>query len=348
MMAENDGLPIVLITGVGTLGSPLAELLARQQPDSTLILVDPGVVREYHARKSTYRHSDIGQRKAIAEAQHLRDIAPHMWVVPVARPLEALGAGPFRVAAVAIAALDNRMAKFAWSRACQAAAVPHALIAELEGGDSFAGRLRAFAPARTAGRGPCLECGWSAQDYAVLGRLSQPCNLPQEATAGEKSGPPTPVRFSSALRLAAECVEEIGRGLAGRPSWAPGEELRLLPEQRRYAVFRTPPRADCLCPHGAAQPRVDLTGAVQELCVGDFIGQADAALGRGWIWHAADGAGRQASDLAPQARRLLADLCPPGDLLRMTRASGETVWVALPTDGLLAWLSEPSVVESSP
>lgn len=331
---------VVLIGGVGTVGSPVVELLAREQPDVVLILVDHDIVLAHNVAKSAlYQRSDIGQRKVLAAAWHLRDIAPDVHVVPVAQPLQTLGVGPFRLASVAFAALDDRLAKFAWNRACQAAAVSRALIAELEGCGSSAARLRAFAPVLTGDRGPCLECGWSAQDYAVLGRLSQPCNRPAEAGSDGEGQPPSG-RFSPALRLAAECVEEIERCLAGRPTLAPGEELRMLPEQRRYMVLRTRPREDCLCPHGAPQPQSAITGTAQTLRVGDFVSQADTALGRGWTWHGADGIERRADDLAQHAERRLADLWPPGDLLRMTSAADETAWLALPTDGLLAWLAD--------
>lgn len=336
-MAGNETRPLVLIAGLGTAGSPVAELLARQRPDIRLILLDPDEVQTHNLAKSAlYCTSDVGQRKVIAAAHHLRAIAPEVRVLPVGRRLESLGAGPFRIATVAIAALDNRLAKLAWNRVCQAAAVPYALIVELEGGDSLAARLRAFAPEATADRGPCLECGWSReQDYALLSSLSQPCIRPP--SAGTK---PTALLFSPAVRLAAECCEEIERCLADHPSLMPGEELRILPESRQYMVLRTPARAECLCPHGAPHPQVPLVGAVRTFSVADLICQADAALGRGWCWHAADVTEKRVDDLAPHAERLLADLCPPGDLLRVTDASGETSWLALPTDGLLSWLSD--------
>ena len=105
-MAENQTPPVILITGLGTVGSPVAELLARQRPDIIQILVDADVVEPHNLAKSAlYLPSDVGERKVIAGAHHLRDIAPGVRVVPVDSRLESVGAGPFRIVAVAIAAV---------------------------------------------------------------------------------------------------------------------------------------------------------------------------------------------------------------------------------------------------
>jgi tRNA A37 threonylcarbamoyladenosine dehydratase len=77
MMTANEASPVVLIAGVGTVGSPAAELLARQCPDITQILVDPDIVLPHNLAKSAlYRPSDVGQYKVIAAARHLREIEP--------------------------------------------------------------------------------------------------------------------------------------------------------------------------------------------------------------------------------------------------------------------------------
>jgi hypothetical protein len=266
----------MLVAGVGTVGTLVSEMAARQYPAVTQILVDPDIIEPRNTPKSAlYQPGDVGRLKVMAAAGHLRRISPTTRVVPISQPLEVVRVGPFRASDLAISCLDNRPAKFSFNRFGNRAGTPHLLIAELEGDGSLAGRLRRF-----CGRdkdGPCLECGWSAEVYADLRRFSQPCSQPD-------GRPGLPTRFSPAARLAAEALDEMERCLAGRPSLEGGEELRLVPEQRAYLTLRMPPRPDCLCPHSPAAPLIRFEGQVSDYRVGDFIEQANSVLGVGWVW----------------------------------------------------------------
>jgi hypothetical protein len=368
----------MLIAGVGTAGTLVSEMVARQHPEITQILVDHDTVEPHNVPKSAlYRPTDGGRLKVTAAAAHLRRISPETRIVPIPQPLEAVRTGPFRIGGLAISCLDNRPAKLSFNRFGSRAGTSHLLVIELEGDGSLAGRLRRFSPGGD-GDGACLECGWSREAYADLRRFSQPCSQ----SDGE---PGLPTRFGPAARLAAEALDEIERCLAGRPSLEGGEELRLVPEQRAYFTLRMPPRPDCLCPHSPAAPLVWFEGWVSDYRVADLIDQANSELEAGWVWRLPEPVRRwtcldcrqpalqrygpdgfiacpwcgsdvrlasadvtselDADDLAPLADRRLAHLWPPGDILRFERASGEAAWVGLPLAGLLDWWEAMEVEE---
>lgn len=325
----------VVLFGVGTLGTCLAEALVRQRA-LNLVLVDGDRVEEHNLAKSAlFDRGDVGRLKVAAAAEKLGRIRPEARVAPLPYQLETLRTGIARITRVSVAALDNRLAKFHWNRFNQSGRTPYALIAELEGSGSLAGRLRYFTPAQP--ESACLECGWSEREYEQLEKLGQPCARP-----GEKTHSAEP--FTPALRLAAETVEQITRLLDGQPGLQPGEEVRLLPEQRRWLSLRTPFRPDCLAQHDAGQ-ELALAGEVGRFRVEDFIETVTRAIGGGWTWLLPQPAplalagSLTAAALSAHAGRLMAELWPPGDLLRLVRRDGESVVIGLPLDGLLGWLS---------
>ena len=269
----------VLLAGVGTAGSCAAEALMRQLSPSglTLIMVDPDRVEPHNVPKSAlFGYRDVGRLKVDAAAGQLRRIRPDASLVAVPYPLQALGAGPFRICDLAISALDNRVAKLHFNRMAQAAGVPHALVVEFAGGGSFDCRLRRYAPASESG--PCLECGWSRDEYAQIEQLQRPCALPEDTTR-----PCEPL--SPALRLAAEVVDEVEHCLSGQPGLAPGQELRMLPAGRCYLTLRTLTNPDCLCSHGPVTPLVTLDGDEAKYTVGQFVADVTSTVGQGWTWH---------------------------------------------------------------
>jgi hypothetical protein len=243
------------------------------------------------------------------------------------------------LADLAIAALDNRLADASWSWFCQAAGVRHRVSVKLEGGASLMGRLRYFTP----GQG-CELCWWSQSEFAELARLGRSC------AALPASGPSITDGAGSRLlaqAIAAEFVQPILAGQA--PALAPGSELRLLDEDRRL-VLHARPKADCPGLHGPVPLEAALEGEVSSYSVHDLICDLDRALGRGWRWHLpaemaggvlAQRAGMApgVADLRPLAEQLLASLWPPGDLVRVERASGSLAWIGLPLGGLLGWLA---------
>ncbi len=358
MMNKSGGTFQITVVGCGTAGSCILEQLARQgvTEPATLIIVDPDQVEAHNLYKSAlFTRQDIGQKKAQAVADHLRQINPEVQVIPLCQPIETLRAGLFRTSDLVIGAVDNRLAKFQINRACRAAGTPHLLLAELEGGDSPSARLRCFSPGAAPQQTLRMECAYAPQDYALLNYLRRPCGQAPAPANPELLAHPG--RLSPAWRLASEVVEEVERCLAGHPALAPGQELRLLPAQRRYLPLRAARKPDCLCAHAPTALQLELEGSVAEFTVGDLIRQVSLHLGAGWAWQPqaqgwVTGAFAPnfppgadlllgAAELAPLANCRLAELWPAGDLLRLSRVSGEIVWAGLPLAGLQTWLAHP-------
>lgn len=333
---DKDRAPVVVLAGVGAAGMAIAQ---EMPGEAALVLVDHDIVKQRNLRCSPLlSEDDIDQPKVRAAAMKLQ--ARRAPVFPVAGAVQALRAGVWRLADLAIAASDNRLADVSWSWFCQAAGTPHMVSAKLEGGDSRMGRLRFFTP----GQG-CELCWWSESEFAELARLGRSCAAPPA------SGPSITDGAGSRLlaqALAAEIVQPI---LAGQtPALAPGSELRLLDEDRRL-VLHARPKADCPGLHGPVPLEAALEGEVSSYGVHNLIGDLDCALGRGWRWHMpaemaggvlAQRAGMapSAADLQPMSDHLLAHLWPPGDLVRVERASGAQVWIGLPLGGLFNWLAK--------
>jgi molybdopterin/thiamine biosynthesis adenylyltransferase len=335
MTGDKDQAPVVVIAGVGAAGMAIAE----QTPaEATLVLIDFDVVERKNLRASPLlTEHGIGQPKVLAVASKLQG-ARLRPIVPVASPVQSLRAGVFRLAKIAIAAFDNRLADLSWNGFCQAAGVAHMVSVKLEGGSSTTGRLRYF----THGSGFCEQCWWSEAVYAQLASLGRSC-------ATIATGPSITNGTGSQLLAQAVAAEILAPCLACQaPSLAPGSELRVLDNKERL-ILHARPKEDCLGLHNPVPLAVELTGDVRTYYVGDFIADLDSALGRGWrlpgemvTSSLAQRAVQvlDAASLAPRSRQRLADLCPAGDLIRVERASGELFWIGLPLGGLLAWLAD--------
>jgi len=345
--------PIITVIGAGTVGSCVLEQLARQEntDKGVLIVVDPDQVEAHNLPKSAlFCRADIGRRKVEVVAQRLGEIIPDVHVLPIHQPVEALGAGLFRTSDMVLVCVDNRLAKFYCNRSSRAAGTPHLLVAELEGGASLTGRLRAYSPGSDPEESACMECSYSDEDYAQLNQLRQPCSQVFQPDPAVQA---RPGRLSPAWRLASETVEEVERCLAGHPGLAPGQELRLLPEQRQYLLLRTARKPDCLCPHSPPELGLEFKGNVEELTIGDFANRVTHVVGTGWAWllpanalihHprasalALEEGVLKAADLALLANQRMVSLWPAGDILRLSSRIGEIVWAALPVRGLVPWL----------
>jgi hypothetical protein len=354
-MTEAGESPVITVIGGGTVGSCILELLARQASTNriTLVVVDYDRVEHHNLSKSAlFLHKDIGLQKATAICYHLRQIRPEIRVVPIPLPVEALRSGIFRASDLVVAAVDNRLAKFHINRYSRAAGTPHLLVAELEGGRSLAARIRCLSPGPNPAGSPCMECMYSAEDYQLLDHLRRPCTREKSGVpvtgADSRSG-----RLSPAWRLAAETVEEIENCLGGQPTLSPGQEVRLLPEQRQCLILRGTSKPDCLCPHTPSGLELELEGDTESFTIGDLITQLDLHLGPGWTWIIEPSSPDEgwpypaltkntdgilcSSDLYRFAGRVLAFYWPAGDIIRLVRESGEILYARLPLKGLLSW-----------
>ena len=141
----------VLVVGAGGLGSPLALQLAAAGV-GRIGLVDPDRVDESNLhRQLLYGSADVGRLKVEAAAARLRDLNPHLEVVPVAERF-AVGNALALVRGFDLVAdgTDNFPTRYLVNDACVLAGRPN-VFASVQ---RFEGQLTVF----DAGRGPCYRC----------------------------------------------------------------------------------------------------------------------------------------------------------------------------------------------
>jgi hypothetical protein len=273
---------VIVLAGVGAAGAGIAEALVRSiAEDFALLLIDRDRhIFEHNVPKTaTLYAGDVGGgAKARVVARRLRQIRPRRRIYAFAAAVEQAGAGPFRLAHTAanilvIDAVDRLDAQLHITQLASAAGVARMISARLEGGPSPAAALRIFAPGQG---GPCPICAWGDEERSLLNRQNRPCS-----TAGEV---PHPSGFAGPLHLAAEVLAAVEQWLHDPQSLTPGEEIRLIPQARRYLSLRSSANAQCpLAPH-SAWPRWDMDGSVATFTVGDFLAAVELRIGNGWSW----------------------------------------------------------------
>jgi len=169
----------IVLAGCGNIGSHVVPHLARIPEVAQVVLVDPDVYENHNVRGQDIRARDVGRAKVDVQAERLRDIRPGLSVVAVADRLERLPFADFRNA-VLVGALDSRAARQALNQAAWRAG--SAWIDMAVDGAGLLCRVSVYRP--TVGS-PCIECGWSADDYGSLRRIL-PCRemLATEFTEG--------------------------------------------------------------------------------------------------------------------------------------------------------------------
>ncbi len=212
----------VLVVGVGGLGCPAAEVLARSGA-CDLVLVDDDVVDVTNLhRQILFREADVGRPKVLTAQARLRHLAPAVTVETHRARIE-VGNVLQLVAAVdaVVEGSDNFPTKFLLADACRLAQRP--LVSAACVGVSGTALLAGGAGA------PCYRCLF---EDLPLGEA------PNCATAGVL-GPVAGIVGALAADLA------LG-ALAG--SRAPGTLLRFEdgPSGPRFRESRIAPRSDCL------------------------------------------------------------------------------------------------------
>jgi len=231
----------VVIVGLGTLGSMVFQLVAREAMGSsgcngTVFLVDPDVVLPHNLSKSAIYEPADGRRHKVAVAREwAKRVNPDLNVIALPEPVQAVGLGPFLRASVVFVCADTYLGKMVASRRAWRAGVPVIMFGEFAGGHSLDSRFRHYRPGREV---PCLECNWG-EEYDQLA-ASFPCSPPDTEARREPA-----TRLSVAARTAAWMVEEVERLLQTGALESPAREARLHPTERRFIIFR--PRRNPAC-----------------------------------------------------------------------------------------------------
>jgi adenylyltransferase/sulfurtransferase len=141
----------VLIVGAGGLGSPLGLYLAAAGV-GTLGLVDFDVVDESNLQRQVlYGQKDIGRPKIEAAAERLREINPHITVVPLGEKLTAANALEiFAPYDIVVDGTDNFPTRYLVNDACVLTGKPNVYGSIFR----FEGQVSVFWGAQ----GPCYRC----------------------------------------------------------------------------------------------------------------------------------------------------------------------------------------------
>jgi molybdopterin/thiamine biosynthesis adenylyltransferase len=159
----------VLLAGVGNIGSHLLSHLARLAAVLRLTVVDRG---RYDAAANLIGQDvtvrDLGRWKASVQVRRVRRINPTLPVQAVHASLDDLPIGLLR-ADLILACLDSRRARMVVNQTAWRLGIPW--IDAGVHGDGLLARVQVFVPGPEA---PCLECGWTASDYAAV-EQDYPC-----------------------------------------------------------------------------------------------------------------------------------------------------------------------------
>jgi molybdopterin/thiamine biosynthesis adenylyltransferase len=193
---------VLVVVGLGAIGSHLLPLLARLPALQRLTLVDPEKYDDSNLGSQNIEASDVGQPKVQAQAAKLRRINPRLVVAAFEERIEDVPWGLVRSHLV-ITCPDSPAPRQSANEIVHRLGIPWIDCGVL-GSENLA-RVNAYIPAMDA---PCLECPWGPENYALL---------QQDYLCGGRNGPARPTLASPALSaLAAALVAiEIPKLLAG-------------------------------------------------------------------------------------------------------------------------------------
>ncbi len=226
----------VLLVGCGAIGSHLVPHLARLRGLSCVTLVDPQRYEASNLAGQAIDRRDVGRSKAEAQARRLRRLAPALTVRAIPSRVEDVPLGRLR-ADIALACLDSLRARQVINERARRLRMPW-----IDAGIDATGllsRVSVYGPGPDA---PCMECRWSAADYALV-EQSHPCG---EIEAAAPTMAPSGLSGLAAALMALEC----GRVLTGREDEAvAGREVLLDAAHLRCFVSRDARRDDCRFDH---------------------------------------------------------------------------------------------------
>jgi len=256
----------VVVLGVGIIGSYLVTHLARMRGRIGAVrLVDPDVYAASNVGQDIVP-SDVGQPKAVVQAQRLRQINPALEVTAIVDRLENVPLGALR-ADVLLGCLDSRAARRSLNLVAWRLGVPW-IDAGVNGGELLA-RINVHVPG--PGR-PCLARAWDGTDYELL-EQAYPC-------ADERAVPATNAPSGLGALAASLQALECGKLLDGdHDRVAIGRQVTISALAHRHLVTRFAVNAACRFDHDVWRIATVAQGP-EELTVRDAFALGDELDGR--------------------------------------------------------------------
>lgn len=237
---STDGARVILV-GLGNIGSHLLGLVARLPGVGELVLVDRDVYETGNLPGQHIEARDVGRPKVLAQAKRARRTNPALCVTARHADLADLPAGIF-AGAVVVSGLDSIGARQLLHERTWRAGTP--LIDAGVRPDRMLARVSIH---RASENGPCLECGWGAEDYERI-MVVHPCG------AGLADASPTAGPAALGALAASLAAIEASRELAGlgRPG---GWSLVVDANAGRSWTAQDLRNPACRFDHRAVRPR---------------------------------------------------------------------------------------------
>ena len=169
---------IVLIAGLGAVGSAAVPLVAATAGVRCVVLVDLDVYEASNLGHQAISPDAVGQPKVAYQAARLRELRPDLDVVPIDRRLEEAPLGLYRDAVV-VGCVDSRVARLELTE--RASRVARFQIDVGIDGPTRQARVQCFEPGHDRA---CVLCGWTDVDFDQL-ELVMPCDAARSAPREE-------------------------------------------------------------------------------------------------------------------------------------------------------------------
>lgn len=236
MMAPATRKHLVLV-GLGNVGSNLVTYLGRLSPPiGHITVVDPDRYSTSNLASQEIAPRDVGRLKAVVAARRIRRLNPAIAVTALAQPFESVPLGLLR-ADLVVAAVDTKVARQAMNQAIWRLRIP-LIDTGVESAQRLA-RVSLFVPEPEAA---CLECGFSASDYATLEQ--------RHWCRGDSATPSTNAPVYLGALAAAVAAGECEKLLTGQVDQAlVGRDVIIDGRHHTYAVTRHARNPRCRFDH---------------------------------------------------------------------------------------------------
>ena len=248
----------IAVIGAGNLGSQAIPHLARVPQLGTVAVVDPDTYEEKNLKGQNILRRDVGRRKALVQARRMKTINDSLQVVPIASRVEDAPLGLLRRDVLA-GGLDSKLARMKMNRIAVRLGRP--MVDAGIRRDGMLGRITICHPAKGTA---CLECGWTAAQYADLPRKTACLN---EEPGVQATDAPAELGGVVASYQVIECRELLAANGDG-----PGSAYQILIDlvHHKLRVSALPLNPNCRCDHRPweiQQLEVDPSG----IRVGDML-----------------------------------------------------------------------------
>lgn len=255
----------VVLIGLGNIGSPLVDLLARMGTVDQLTLVDRDIYEERNVGGQAILPEDVGHPKVEVQAERVRRINPSMTVIPIHASVEYVPLGQFR-SDVIVACLDSKLARqwvnqIAW----------RLITPWIDGGVAFDGllvRVNVYSPGNDQ---PCLECSWGKRDYQNL-EERRPCQAEESNT--HTNAPAYLGSLAGALQ-AIECDKILSGNMK---TAAIGKQVTLAAETHQLHTMTFQRNPNCRFDHQSFRIR-PFPCEPTRLSVRELFGELEAETG---------------------------------------------------------------------